>query len=491
MHLRNAIFIFTNTKRRFKMPITVDNIAALQNTQTSEVHVTIRGHDTANDGGGGLFFWDANETAAQDGGTIFTSNLSPTGRWKRVREDLALNVRWFGAKGDGSAGGGNAIQNVINLAQVGIVIYIPQGSYNITSTLTIGNKQLTLRGDGYGTYVYTTNAISIIKKSSHNSLLWVEKIRFDAQNSGATCIEFNDPALVDSQSLDLLVTDCIFIGYGNGIKLINARETIITQCKFDSGANGIYLKDSTNPTVVDCYFSPLAEGPSTRAIKYDGVYNSAYSAGLRILGCTMIGFAIGIEIIGTDYVEISSCMIDYCDLPIKIVDQDTGLIQGNYVGSRGVNGIEIRRQNIGLYSQHIKIAENSITTYAIASNRTGIFAEYVHGLHIVSNTIHFWNQYGISHNNCQRVFIDDNLLLSDPPNTGTPINNPTSGMATIAANQTTVTVNHGLGDSPAKVYLTPSVAVGCGVTSRTNMQITIQIASQFSYAVNIFWKVEL
>ncbi|MHB8930989.1 MAG: right-handed parallel beta-helix repeat-containing protein, partial [Melioribacteraceae bacterium] len=212
---------------------------------------------------------------------------------------------------------------------------------------------------------------------------------------------------------------------------------------------------------------------------------------LSIIGCTVIGFAIGIEVIGTDYVEISSCMIDYCDLPIKIVDQDTGLIQGNYIGSRGTNGIEIRRVTAGLYSQHIKIINNSIVTYPIASTRTGVFVEYVHGLHITDNTIHFWNQYGINQTNCQRVFIDSNLLLSDPPNTGTQINNPTSGMATITANQTTVTINHGLGDFPAKVYLTPSVAVGCGVTSRTSTQITIQIASQFSYAVNVFWKVEL
>lgn len=406
-------------------------------------------------------------------------------------EDLVLNVKWFGAKGDGSAGGGNAIQTVINLAQAGTVIYIPIGSYNITSTLTIGNKQLSLKGDGYGTYIYNTNAISILKKSSHNSILWVEKLRFDAQNSGATGIEFNDPTLIDAQSLDLVVVDCMFTGMGIGIKLINARETIIKTCKFDNGTNGIYLKDSTNPTVVECYFSPLAEGSSTRAIKYDGFYNSAYSAGLRIIGCTVIGFAIGIELIGTDYFEISSCMIDYCDLPIKVVDQDTGLIQGNYIGSRGTNGIEIRRVTVGLYSQHIKIMNNIIVTYPIASARTGIFAEYVHGLHITDNTIHFWNQYGINQTNCQRVFIDGNLTLSDPPNAGIPINSPTSGIATIAANQSSVIVNHGLGTSPAKVYLTPSVAVGCGVILRTNLQITIQIASQFPYAVNVFWKVEL
>ncbi|MGX5817686.1 hypothetical protein ACWKWU_05790 [Chitinophaga lutea] len=59
--------------------------------------VTVLGYISPADGGGGDFYWNDSSTAAEDGGTIFTTG-QPTGRWIRT-ETFPVNVKWFGAQG--------------------------------------------------------------------------------------------------------------------------------------------------------------------------------------------------------------------------------------------------------------------------------------------------------------------------------------------------------------------------------------------------------
>lgn len=61
------------------------------------------------DSGGGSFYWDGASTATDDGGTIIRPNAagvgpSDPGRWKRIWSG-AVQVDWFGAKGDSSRTG--------------------------------------------------------------------------------------------------------------------------------------------------------------------------------------------------------------------------------------------------------------------------------------------------------------------------------------------------------------------------------------------------
>jgi hypothetical protein len=76
-----------------------------------------------------------------------------------------VNVRAFGAKGDGATDDTEAIQAAINACRVsGQALYVPAGVYNTVSTVaaTVNNQQgLTVFGDGFGK--------SIIRKSSANT----------------------------------------------------------------------------------------------------------------------------------------------------------------------------------------------------------------------------------------------------------------------------------------------------------------------------------
>ena len=74
------------------------------------------------------------------------------------------NVLDFGLKGDGVTDNTQALQNMINRVPTGAVIFFPQGTYNITDTITI-NKSLYFIGDSIhkgGDNFDTPNSDSII-----------------------------------------------------------------------------------------------------------------------------------------------------------------------------------------------------------------------------------------------------------------------------------------------------------------------------------------
>ena len=111
---------------------------------------TVHGYHDPGDGGGGSFYWDATSVETDDSGTVIKSTIPGAGRWKRTFSG-ALNVKWFGAKGDSSADDTAAIRDAIdsmkNSGKRGIV-YFPSGIYMISETIQITDSTITLSGDG-------------------------------------------------------------------------------------------------------------------------------------------------------------------------------------------------------------------------------------------------------------------------------------------------------------------------------------------------------
>jgi hypothetical protein len=117
--------------------------------------VILLGRTSPGDGGGGTFYWDEASTEAEDGGTIFAPAAGGTGRWKRVTDGQAVNVRWFGAKGDGIADDTAAIQAALNSINnnIGVAhvnVWLDVGTYKIASTLICNQKSMNLYGSGLG-----------------------------------------------------------------------------------------------------------------------------------------------------------------------------------------------------------------------------------------------------------------------------------------------------------------------------------------------------
>ncbi|TXH04018.1 MAG: hypothetical protein E6R07_08725 [Nevskiaceae bacterium] len=91
----------------------------------------LAGHSRASDGAQGLFVHNPADTSSADnGGTVVVDAAGR--RWHRVYSG-AVDVRWFGAKGDGANDDTAAIQAALN---AGENIYLPPGIY-YASNLTV------------------------------------------------------------------------------------------------------------------------------------------------------------------------------------------------------------------------------------------------------------------------------------------------------------------------------------------------------------------
>jgi hypothetical protein len=138
----------------------VDTIADLA-TASKGTAIQVLGFHTKGDGGGGVFFYDAEASKTEhNGGTVidpdkvslitnweanqttyFTAATTGVGVWKREYSG-AVNVKWFGAKGNGVADDTLAVQNAI---KTNLYEYEGDGdTYVITSSMSFNRGDIVL-----------------------------------------------------------------------------------------------------------------------------------------------------------------------------------------------------------------------------------------------------------------------------------------------------------------------------------------------------------
>lgn len=111
--------------------------------------VWLAGYYSPLDGGEGFFHWDASSIETDNGGTNIVPAAVSTGCWKRSQDGKAIDVRWFGARGDGSTDDGSAIQSSIAaLGTEGGEVFFPNGLYVLNTALTITKRNVALVGTG-------------------------------------------------------------------------------------------------------------------------------------------------------------------------------------------------------------------------------------------------------------------------------------------------------------------------------------------------------
>jgi hypothetical protein len=108
---------------------------------TSRQSIIVDRYSSNGDGGGGTFVWNPTDVRADNGGTIFAVLGVSQGRWNRVYSG-PLNIRWFGAKGDGrwtTATISNGSQSItvagVTGADVGKLILVDAAGPSGTATL--------------------------------------------------------------------------------------------------------------------------------------------------------------------------------------------------------------------------------------------------------------------------------------------------------------------------------------------------------------------
>ena len=121
----------------------IDTVFDLRNAprpRGQNVATFVRGYAQIGDGGQGTFYWDPAETRADNNGFIIRPvTVSGPGRWRRDWDGHRLNVKWFGARGDGSLDDRAAIQTALDNAPAHGMVFLPPGDYRVDSQLFITN----------------------------------------------------------------------------------------------------------------------------------------------------------------------------------------------------------------------------------------------------------------------------------------------------------------------------------------------------------------
>lgn len=124
---------------------TIAALNAATSTTLPQTQVIIAGFSSTGDGGGGIF--NVGTTTTANGCTIFND---ASGRsWYRQGNGAVTNVKWCGAKGDGSTNDTTAFVNAVAVAKS---IYAPDGAYQILDNNVVLTSGQSLTGAGAATY---------------------------------------------------------------------------------------------------------------------------------------------------------------------------------------------------------------------------------------------------------------------------------------------------------------------------------------------------
>ena len=119
----------------------VVEMLSLPSLTNNDVVITA-GRTTAGDGGGGIFICSLDDGSVTNTGTIFRYLLSTNMLLKRF-DTTPVNIRWFGATGDGITDDTDEIQTTIDFVQSGSfpsaisgnAVYFPSGTYKVKAEL--------------------------------------------------------------------------------------------------------------------------------------------------------------------------------------------------------------------------------------------------------------------------------------------------------------------------------------------------------------------
>ncbi len=212
--------------------------------------VLVEGYSTLGDEGGGVFYFDPTiAPASADSGHIFVSGIvTVLGAWRRFTDDKIINVKHYGAVGDGVADDTAALLLAVTAVntRVKAVLYFPEGTYNVNVSLNMTTADFVIvRGDGIqntiinhtGTsgplFLFDTGAE--VDEASQFLMMMDFSVRTDQTDQ--TAIDITSTALVTDITRSAYITRVLFIGL-----------TIADGWNFC-----IHSKDVRGITVKDCY----------------------------------------------------------------------------------------------------------------------------------------------------------------------------------------------------------------------------------------------
>lgn len=289
-----------------------------------------------------------------------------------------FNVVTYGADPTGVKDSTAAITAAIAAAQAagGGIVYFPQGTYLVSSTITIPANGISLMGAGPGAVKIqsapTVIAPTVFQTAASVSYVTISQLGF-LGNSVNPAPPPNAPTvIVFNGGVDNKVFNCYFTGNtGDCIDFLGVTDGEVWSCRFNgTGYNGA---GSSNTLVTPAVYADSA----SVAIR---VHHNAFQ------GCKYFG----VLIMGTD------CEVSY-----------------NYLKSTGNSGIRIGQVSSVGDGNNCRVCFNEVDTVTLnpvdSAGGTGIYAEGIVGGVYHGNIISTTDSDGIAFANCNNFICIGNV----------------------------------------------------------------------------------
>lgn len=284
---------------KFSLNFTALRLVSVVGLATGAMQV-VSGYSAINDGGGGIFTYSASSAAADNDGTVI-SPASAIGRWLRVYSG-PVNVKWFGAKGDGVVDDTAPIQSAIAATGANNVTLFPAGqTFKTTTQIDVPYSGMVL--SGYGATITSATEAQYQKfKFESKSGGGVEGIKFNCLYA-AMATGIGKGVVEIKYSSDIIVKDCEFndVAQSGVFLLSTSTRCNIENNKFYRNFCGIFSDDDTvnEPTLIRIVGNRITTGL--------GGTGTALSGGIKMSGIGDVNSLAG-HIISENVIEFAGQM---------------------------------------------------------------------------------------------------------------------------------------------------------------------------------------
>ena len=329
----------------------------------------------------------------------------------------SVNLRLYGAVGDGTTDDTVAVQNAVTAAQAsGVELFVPAGNYKVT-TINVTNH-LKLRGAGrqiarFTTTSTTANMFNVVSDAGFEiSDLWLQG---SAVATAGALIALTGSATHNAYSK---ARDMIFSGGFNQFYTTSALLWTIDNCIFSGfvqygvGVQNLYNADAGDSCITNSTFSNAS---AARACVWQ-----ASSGGLKLVGnkfnTAQYGYLLELAGVTSDLIVVGN----------SFENSSLACMAFSYT-SGSFNNIEITGNQFALSAAGI-LMNNTAAFFSIAT--------------ISGNTFSAMSQYGILVDNASNVNISGNTIIGNSGLIGLKlfanVNNATIGGNKIAGFTTSI-----------------------------------------------------
>ena len=278
--------------------------------------------------------------------------------------DAVYNVRDQGAVGDGAADDTGALIGTIERVPAsGGLVYLPRGTYRVTSPIAVARTNVWVFGSGPdATVIRLGDGVNADVLAIRASGCTVSNLTIDGNKahnaSGAGILV--DAAAASQLLENVTVRDLRVVRTkGAGIKIRSSpsgpvnRRSLVQSCVVDdTDAEGIALMATDQSIVANCFVSRTGNHGiiSKQGDENTLIGNQILQAGFN----KSSGFAHGIAIDGNGGLNpngrhriIGNYIFDACDAGIEVADAvDDLVIEGNTINGAGVGALAVNRYGI-------------------------------------------------------------------------------------------------------------------------------------------------